>query len=129
MFRMSPRRTAGRFIGLGLALGMAFLPASASTSVGIDLVVAPNGDDGNPGTAMAPLKTLSAAARLAKAGTTVRIRAGLYAEDVRVTGQGTREAPIVFEAEQPGTVIVTGAESGFAPQATTMTTFAAATAG
>jgi hypothetical protein len=116
MFRMSPRRTAGRFIGLGLALGMAFLPASASTSVGIDLVVAPNGDDGNPGTAMAPLKTLSAAARLAKAGTTVRIRAGLYAEDVRVTGQGTREAPIVFEAEQPGTVIVTGAESGFAPQ-------------
>jgi hypothetical protein len=66
--------------------------------------------DTNPGTAQNPFKTISAAAKLAVPGTTVIVRSGTYREAVAVLNSGTPTAPIIFTAEKPGTVIVTGAD-------------------
>ena len=88
-------------------------PASGSAKV---LFVAPDGNDSNPGTRDAPFQTISAAAARATAGDIVRVRAGTYPEAVWVAGEGSREQPIVFEAEVPGSVTITGEAGGFAPE-------------
>lgn len=79
------------------------------------LFVAPDGDDSGRGTRSNPLRSISAAAGLAGAGDVVRILPGSYDEAVEVTGEGRPDRPIVFEAETPGTVIISGDDAGFAP--------------
>ncbi len=66
--------------------------------------------DDNPGTGVAPLKTIGAAARLVKAGETVIIRGGVYRESVTVEASGNAEAPIRFRAAAGERVVVTGAD-------------------
>jgi parallel beta-helix repeat protein len=60
------------------------------------LYVAPGGDDGNPGTPHAPLRTIGAAARLASAGTTVRVAPGTYPGNVKTTANGSAAARIRY---------------------------------
>src|SRR5688572_16482902 len=67
-------------------------------------IVAPAGSD----EAANVLQTIADAARRAKAGDRVLIKPGTYKDEVLVHHEGTPEAPIVFEAEKPGTVILTG---------------------
>jgi hypothetical protein len=68
------------------------------------------GDDANPGSLAQPLKTISKAAALARAGDTVRIATGVYREAVCLEQPGTAELPVRFEAELPAQVVVTGAD-------------------
>lgn len=67
-------------------------------------------NDQGPGTAGQPWKTLAAAARRVRPGDTVRIRGGIYREDFCIRVDGTKEAPIRFEAAPGEWVVVTGAD-------------------
>jgi hypothetical protein len=76
-------------------------------------VDATSGDDRAAGTsAAAPLRTLSAAAKLSAPGTTVHIAPGIYRESVVFPVDGTADQPIRFEATAgPHTVRIVGSES------------------
>ena len=70
------------------------------------LYVAPDGDDGNPGTDPAhPLRTVQASANRAQAGDLISIAPGVYRESVTVTASGTAAQPIVFRGSAPGAVL------------------------
>jgi hypothetical protein len=66
--------------------------------------------DDNPGTAAAPFKTINKAASVARAGDTVTVKAGLYREYIELLQNGAAAAPIVFRADPPGSVVVSGAD-------------------
>lgn len=78
------------------------IPAPANA-----IYVAPNGSDSNSGSVSSPLKTISAAASRAKAGTTVMIAAGTYYEQVVTRAAGTANAPITFKSYN-GTAVIDG---------------------
>ena len=71
-----------------------------------------SGEDFNKGTSDSPFKTIQKAADLVTAGDTVIIRSGVYYENVKITASGTKEAPIIFRAEEfgSGKTIITGAD-------------------
>ncbi len=69
------------------------------------LYVAPNGNDGNPGTNPgAPLRTVQHAADMAQSGDLIAIQPGVYRESVSVTSSGTPSQPIVFRGV-PGAIL------------------------
>ncbi|HTL27607.1 MAG TPA: right-handed parallel beta-helix repeat-containing protein [Tepidisphaeraceae bacterium] len=70
----------------------------------------PMADDRAAGSQGQPFKTISRAAKELRAGDHVFVRPGIYRESVAVRRSGTKELPIGFVAEKPGTVIVTGAD-------------------
>ena len=98
-------KTCRSLLMLGLFSLLAALPLRANV-----YVVAPGGNDGNPGTAARPLATLQKAADQARAGDTVRVKGGLYRQAVHLHESGTAAAPIQFVADPPGSVIVSGAD-------------------
>lgn len=59
-----------------------------------------------PGTADAPLCTIGAGAIRAVAGDTVRVAPGLYREQVAPIASGDPGAPILFEAAEPGAIVM-----------------------
>lgn len=73
-----------------------------SASMGLEYHVAVNGNDANSGAREAPLRTLQRAADVARAGDTVLVRGGTYAERVVVKSSGEFGRPITFRPE-PGT--------------------------
>jgi len=73
-------------------------------------VVAPGGDDGNPGTAAQPFRTISRAAAVAQPGEGVFVRAGVYRERVAPARGGTKDQPIVYLAEPGHRVFLKGSE-------------------
>ena len=74
--------------------------------------------DTNPGTEQLPLKTISRGAALALAnrskgsGTKILIAPGIYRDAVRLPqhGKDQSDAPIIFEATENGTAVVTGSD-------------------
>ena len=58
----------------------------------------------------ADFTTIAQAAAAAQSGDTVRIAAGTYREAVILQRSGTADAPITFEAAEPGKVVVDGAD-------------------
>ena len=75
----------GTRIPIAIALCLA-VPAAALCRT---IVVAPNGNDGGPGTAESPLRTISHAADAAMPGDTILVRAGIYRERVTPPRGGT----------------------------------------
>ena len=89
------------------------LGAAVSRAWGGMLVVDqrhPAAGDGNPGTPDLPFKSIAAAVAKVQAGDTVAIHTGIYRETIRVTTTGTKEKPIVIQAESNGRVVVSGAD-------------------
>jgi Protein of unknown function (DUF1565) len=70
--------------------------ATPAGTWGRDYYAAPDGDDGQPGTKAAPLRTIQKAADVARAGDTVLVRAGVYKEHVFLRHSGEPERPIAF---------------------------------
>ena len=77
--------------------------------------VATNGNDTDPGTSSAPLRSIAKAAQLAHAGDVVTIGNGTYTGSVAVRNSGTASAPIVFQAAQRGGVVLSDGNASFGP--------------
>jgi pectate disaccharide-lyase len=60
------------------------------------LYVAPDGNDDNPGTLRAPLRTIQAAAAAATPGTTVQVAPGTYRENIESASHGAAAARIRY---------------------------------
>jgi hypothetical protein len=69
---------------------------------GRTLFVAPNGNDGNPGTKAAPLRHIQTAAKLARAGDTVLVRQGIYRELVSPPSSGNAILGFITFESHPG---------------------------
>jgi len=73
--------------------------------------VSPQGDDGNTGTASSPLKTISAAARVAQPGDVITVHEGTYRERINPPRGGTSdEKRITYRAAEGETVAIKGSE-------------------
>ncbi|PFC52041.1 sugar isomerase [Bacillus cereus] len=68
------------------------------------------GSDLNPGTLDRPFATIQKAANVAKEGSTIYIRGGVYNPKVRVTHSGASGAPITFQNYQDEKVILDGSK-------------------
>jgi len=91
-------RSLLRSLLLMLLMLLAVLPPAFAVG-GRTLYVAPDGDDADPGTRRAPLRTLAAAARAAVhagSGTTVLVAPGVYAESVKTTASGRAGARVRY---------------------------------
>ncbi len=72
------------------------------------IYVSPGGHDWNTGqTIDHAVTTIGRAARLVLPGDTVVILPGIYREQIRVRHGGRSGKPVVFRAQQPGTVVIT----------------------
>src|SRR5665213_359384 len=82
-----------------MALGSTGVFAEGSTGTR-ELFVAPNGDDGGPGTFAVPWATINHAANEARAGDSVMIRGGYYSlkDQVRIRNSGRADAWILLKA-------------------------------
>lgn len=70
--------------------------------------VAKSGNDANNGSENTPFLTIGKAASILQAGDKVIINQGVYRETVTPTNSGTAGLPIIFEAKQGDTVIISG---------------------
>jgi len=95
------------------SVGILFLVLILTTSctTAREYHVSPAGDDGNDGTAQQPLRTISAAARLAQPGDVVTIHAGVYRERVTPPRGGTSDHKrIIYQAATGEEVVLKGSE-------------------
>ncbi len=73
--------------------------------------VSPTGNDANPGTPAAPLRTIQRAAELAQPGDTITVHEGVYRERVNPPRGGESDAKrIVYQAAPGETVEIKGSE-------------------
>ncbi|HDR7962730.1 TPA: right-handed parallel beta-helix repeat-containing protein [Bacillus wiedmannii] len=90
------------------------VPAFAQSNNNVNSVtnyyVSPTGKDLNPGTLDRPFATIQKAANVAKEGSTIYIRGGIYNQKVRVTHSGASGAPITFQNYQDEKVILDGSK-------------------
>ncbi|RJE13272.1 hypothetical protein C0U42_16420 [Bacillus cereus] len=70
--------------------------------------VSTSGNNLNPGTLDQPFATIQKAANVAKEGSTVYIRGGVYSQKVRVAHSGASGAPITFQNYQDEKFILDG---------------------
>ncbi|MCX6876238.1 MAG: right-handed parallel beta-helix repeat-containing protein [Verrucomicrobia bacterium] len=76
-----------------------------------DLNVAPDGNDTNPATPAAPLRTIQAAAKLAQPGDVITVQAGVYRERISPPRGGESDTKrIVYQAAAGGKVEIKGSE-------------------
>ena len=76
-----------------------------------DLHVAPGGNDSNPGTPAAPLRTIQRGAELAQAGDVITVHAGTYRERVAPPRGGESDAKrIIYQAAAGEKVEIKGSE-------------------
>ncbi len=73
--------------------------------------VAPNGNDANPGSATAPLRTIQRAADLAQPGDVITVHEGIYREHISPPRGGRSDRQrIVYEAAPGEKVVIKGSE-------------------
>jgi len=75
------------------------------------IFVSPDGDDANPGTESAPVRSISQAAGMAQPGTQIVVADGTYEGSLKTEVSGTAEARIAFLAQNQGAARVVGDDS------------------
>ena len=101
-----PKRPWFRFGPLILLVGLSLAPIHAA-----DFHVAPNGNDANPGTRAAPLRTIQRAADLAQAADVITVHEGVYRERIDPPRGGDSDANrIVYQAAPGEKVEIKGSE-------------------
>ena len=98
------KKTAG-MVMRGKPFRFTALPCSAAPR---RLFVAPDGSDTADGSEKTPWRTLSKAAAEACPGDTVIIRPGVYFQSLIPENPGRPGAPVTYQAEIPGSVILDG---------------------
>ncbi|WDW10713.1 DUF1565 domain-containing protein [Priestia aryabhattai] len=73
-----------------------------------EIYVSPAGSDENAGTKNSPFKTLKKAGKVAKSGTTVNIRGGVYHEKLVIGRSGNKQHPIIFRNYKNERPIISG---------------------
>lgn len=96
-------------IFLSFILILIFLVVYSNNDQKQHIYVSMEGNDEQAGSLKSPLRTLKQAAAVAKAGTTVHVREGIYAEKLIVQHSGTKSEPIVFKPYQDEEVVLSGA--------------------
>jgi len=76
-----------------------------ATATGSTWWVATNGNDSNSGSSTSPFASFAAAAARAHAGDQIRVRPGIYYQQLDVSNAGTASAPIHLLAEGPGVIL------------------------
>jgi parallel beta-helix repeat protein len=96
---------------LAFPVSLALTVSAAAATYHVDGAAA-NAADANPGTEVAPWKTISraAAAKELAPGDTVLIRSGVYREHVAITVSGAPERPVTFAAAPGCRVVIKGSE-------------------
>ena len=89
---------------------IAVLFVTARVGRAVEYFVAPGGDDGGPGSASKPFRTIQKAADLMTPGDVCTIRAGTYRRTIRVKTSGAKGKPVRFVAPPGEKVILSGAE-------------------
>ncbi|MBN2583618.1 MAG: DUF1565 domain-containing protein, partial [Planctomycetes bacterium] len=89
------------------------LPAAVvSAAVYVADAQSPAASDDNPGSEAKPFKTIAAAVKVAKAGDTVCVMAGDYAERVKLTASGAAGQPLVLKSLPPHAATMRGFDTG-----------------
>lgn len=96
------------------AAALTITPAAHAATT---LVVATNGNDGNPGTVSQPLLTIQRAVDLARAGDVITIRGGRYAPatNIQVRTSGTSSQPITMTSYGSERVTIDGEQMPHTP--------------
>ena len=83
------------------------------------LYVATDGNDGNPGTVTAPLRTIQRGVDLAQPGYTIHVRGGTYAPatNIQLLKNGTASQPITLRSYQGERVVIDGENMPHTPGA------------
>ncbi|HNS20490.1 MAG TPA: carbohydrate-binding protein [Sedimentisphaerales bacterium] len=103
-------KCVGLCVGLGLILCVA-KAGRANPSSGTEYHVSMGGNDTNDGSVARPLRTISAAARLAQPGDTITVHQGTYRERVNPPRGGTSDdARIVYRAAPGEKAVIKGSE-------------------
>jgi hypothetical protein len=98
----------GKIKSLVTLLLLALLTHAASAR---EFHVSVNGDENNDGSSAKPLRTISAAARLAQPGDVITVHAGTYRERVTPPGGGESDVKrIVYQAAAGEKVVIKGSE-------------------
>jgi parallel beta-helix repeat protein len=93
---------------------MTTLTLGSYSVLAADLYVSPNGNNNNSGaTKEAALSTISKAALLAKAGTTVHVAPGVYNENIRTNAVGTSSARIRYVSDEKWGAKIIGSGTEF----------------
>jgi hypothetical protein len=109
---------------LSSAVGAHGVPGDPAAQTGAralagELYVAGDGNDSNPGTLAAPLRTIQRAVDLAQAGTTIQVRGGTYAPsaNIKLLKSGTASQPITLRNYNGERVVVDGENMPYTPGA------------
>ncbi len=95
----------------GVLLIAVLLLAGSVAAQAAEFHVAVTGDDKNPGTQAAPLRTIQRAADLAQAGDVITVHEGVYRERVNPPRGGASDAKrITYQAAPGEKVVITGSE-------------------
>jgi alpha-N-arabinofuranosidase len=93
-------------------LALAAIACLAAAAPAAEIHVALTGEDSNPGTVAAPLRTIQRAADLAQPGDVITVHAGVYRERVDPPRGGTSETQRITYRAAPGeTVEIKGSEA------------------
>jgi parallel beta-helix repeat protein len=107
---MNRRRLVSALAAVALSVGIGTIAAGPALAAGTDWWVdgaSPTCSNAGSGTVDVPFCTIAAAAtRATTAGDVVHVRPASYAEQVTVAGSGVSGAPITFQAEGAGVVLV-----------------------
>jgi hypothetical protein len=91
---------------------VAFILLLAFAANARPLFVSTKGNDRNAGSIQKPLRTITAAAKLARPGDTVFVRGGVYAEAVEINARGTAKQRIDIRRYASESVILDGSTLG-----------------
>ncbi|MFJ7850077.1 nitrous oxide reductase family maturation protein NosD [Peribacillus sp. NPDC097224] len=106
---MNKKRRAVLFLLLVFSIGLVLYGLSGqATQENNKLYVSSAGDDKNVGSKKEPLRTIQKAVDLAKPGTTVHVRKGVYNEQVVIRKSGKENAPITIKAYPKEKAIIDG---------------------
>ncbi|MBN2138271.1 MAG: carbohydrate-binding protein [Sedimentisphaerales bacterium] len=87
------------------------LAAAVSAASAREYHVSPDGSDSNSGLASKPLRSISAAAALAKGGDTITVRGGVYREEIRPSRGGeSNDKRIIYRAAPGEEAVIKGSE-------------------